>query len=176
MVNTSITCSDTHCSSLLCYTIQSPYRELHEPIHQQRPCQRDCHLRAQTLMTPDRCHSPERFTVLRTWGLRCPACVKVTLRYASMHNKTANFVTWRHLNCSIQYWFTVHRERQYSISHDSTKHVHREISVSIQIWSFGASGEKELFTLCLVRRLCQRSASGPLQSGKSDKPNYYYPC
>lgn len=42
----------------------------------------------QTPTTPDRCHSPDRFTVLRTWGLCCTACVKVTLRYASMHNKT----------------------------------------------------------------------------------------
>lgn len=42
----------------------------------------------QTPTTPDRCHSPDRFTVLRTRGLCCTACVKVTLRYASMHNKT----------------------------------------------------------------------------------------
>lgn len=32
--------------------------------------------------------SPDRFTVLRAGGLCCRACVKVTLRYASTHNKT----------------------------------------------------------------------------------------
>lgn len=89
-LNPLILLRDKRCSLPLCYMIQSSCHVLHEPTHQWRPCQQFCHLRARTPTTADRCHSllTDRFTVLRTWRLRCWARVKVTLKYASTHNKT----------------------------------------------------------------------------------------